>query len=166
MERQPLPLMLHLWYLAFYLDARAVIRTSTNGNTLRLSSMPMTTEQTIKNEHQPRTTQDSSRSQANQCQAPRQNCALPRTLKRDCSLHELCALHRRQAQRNDQQRKHLLRVLMDALKSENEGAGTAELAEMPRRRPRLVLLGNQQTLILGVVLSEQGDFSGISRSML
>jgi hypothetical protein len=100
------------------------------------------------------------------CQAPRQNCALPRTLKRDGSLHELCALHRSQAQRSDQQRKHLLRVLMDVLKSENEGSGTAELAETPRRRPRLVLLGNQQTLILGVVLSEQGDFSGISRSML
>jgi hypothetical protein len=106
-------------------------------------------------------------SQTYRCQAPRQYCTLPRTLKRDGSLHELCALHRRQAQRNDQQRKRLLRVLVDALKPENEDPSGAEgVREMPRHRPRLVLLGNQQTLILGVVLSAQGDLNGISRSML
>jgi hypothetical protein len=99
------------------------------------------------------------------CQAPRQNCGHPRALKRDGTLHELCTLHRRQAQRSGQQRKRLLRILVDALKPENEDRA-ADTTAAPRRRPRLVLLGNQQTLVLGVVLSELGDFSGISRSML
>jgi hypothetical protein len=95
----------------------------------------------------------------------RHNCTRPWTWKRDGSPHEMCTLHRHQAQYNVQRRKRLLRVLVDALKLEN-GDPTVESSGNIPRRPRLVLLGNQQALILGVVDMEQGDLGDFSRQLL
>jgi hypothetical protein len=99
-----------------------------------------------------------------QCQASHQRCMKPRSLMRDGTPHELCDDHRRQAKRADQQHKRLLRLLVEVMKSESEPS--SRVTGSVRRRPRLVLLGNQQTLVLGVVLTQRGDLNTARRSML
>jgi hypothetical protein len=63
---------------------------------------------------------------------------------------------RANTRRKEEQRQRLLRYLVQALQQgEQVGQGQPN-ASTQRRRPRLVLLGNQRTLILGVVLSDRG----------
>jgi hypothetical protein len=63
---------------------------------------------------------------------------------------------RAHARRKDAQRRRLLRYLVQMLQQgEPVGQGQSDPSTQ-RRRPRLVLLGNQKTLVLGVVLSDRG----------
>jgi hypothetical protein len=63
---------------------------------------------------------------------------------------------RANTRRKEEQRQRLLRCLVQALQQgEQVGQGQSNTSTQ-RRRPRPVLLGNQKTLILGVVLSDRG----------
>jgi hypothetical protein len=97
-----------------------------------------------------------------QCRFQHPPCTQPRRVRPDGTYQAFCDGHRRQeshTQHRQRQRERLLRVLVRALQ---EGAeGITEGGQERRRRPRLVLLGNQSTLILGVVLSERGDLRNL-----
>jgi hypothetical protein len=108
--------------------------------------------------------------QAARCGFAGRLCTNPRATKRNGGLNRFCEAHSAQAtnaQRREQQRHRLLRYLVNALQQDDPN--TTEAFEANRRagsrqRPRLVLLGNQQRLILGVVLSDRGvtaDMAGL-----
>jgi hypothetical protein len=98
-----------------------------------------------------------------QCRFRGSMCGERRGIKPDGSLYRLCEAHRRHQslmQRKKQQRQRLLQTLLNALQPESTGAASRVRT---RHRPRLALLGSQQTLILGIVLSEHGAIGRAAR---
>jgi hypothetical protein len=63
---------------------------------------------------------------------------------------------RANGRRKEEQRQRLLRYLVDALQQGELAGQGRPSSSIARRRPRLVLLGNQKTMILGMVLSDRG----------
>jgi hypothetical protein len=89
-------------------------------------------------------------------------CSNPPTVKRNGAVSRFCETHAAlaaNAQRRQQRRHRLLRCLVNALQQDDLNSTSESESNRharPRQRPRLVSLGNGQTLILGVVLSDFG----------
>jgi hypothetical protein len=84
---------------------------------------------------------------------------VPTSLSNDQSPLPTSESHPRRranARRKKEQRQRLFHYFIHALRQEEPFVQNQASASASRRHPRLVLLGNERSLILGVVLSDRG----------